>query len=79
MRPLTLNTTDLLFECPADVAAFPDHELHLADGDLGRLMDDPEPVEAILEAISGPSALSAMLVLLVLCTNNIVPLVLLVQ
>jgi hypothetical protein len=60
----------LLFECPAlaDVqAAFPDDELHLADGDLGRLMDEvyhPETVEAILDftfdritkAISGPSA-----------------------
>jgi hypothetical protein len=51
------ETTDtehhLLFECPAlaDVrAAFPDDELHLADGDLGRLMDEvyrPETVEAI--------------------------------
>jgi hypothetical protein len=47
-------------------AAFPDDELHLADGDLGRLMDEvyhPETVEAILEityritkAISGPPA-----------------------
>jgi hypothetical protein len=59
----------LLFECPAlaDVqAALPDLELHLADGDLGRLMDEvyrPETVEAILvftyritKAISGPSA-----------------------
>jgi hypothetical protein len=51
------ETTDsehhLLFECPAlaDVpAAFP--ELQLADGDLGRLMDEvyhPETVEAILD------------------------------
>jgi hypothetical protein len=54
MRPLTLNTT-CCFECPAvaDVrAAFPDHELHLADGALGRLMDEvyhPETVEAILD------------------------------
>jgi hypothetical protein len=47
-------------------AAFPDLELHLADGDLGRLMDEvyrPETVKAILDftyriskAISGPSA-----------------------
>jgi hypothetical protein len=47
-------------------AAFPDLELHLADGDLGRLMDEvyrPETVEAMLDftyritkAISGPSA-----------------------
>jgi hypothetical protein len=59
----------LQFECPAlaDVrAAIPDLELHLADGDLGRLMDEvyrPETVDAILvftyritKAISGPSA-----------------------
>jgi hypothetical protein len=59
----------LLFECPAvaDVrAAFTDDELHLAGGDLGRLMNEvyrPETVEAILDftysiskAISGPSA-----------------------
>jgi hypothetical protein len=37
------NEHHLLFECPAlaDVwAAFTDDELHLADGDLGRLMDE---------------------------------------
>jgi hypothetical protein len=65
----TFTEHHLLFECPAlaDVrVAFPDLELHLADGNLGRLMDEVyhlETVEAILDftyritkAISRPSA-----------------------